>query len=420
MGFWEDLGHVIIGGVLGGPAGAITVFGVEHGEEVIEVTIDLANEIVQIGADIYRAIPPEAFAVAGDPLHWLLKKEFEDEIILLGEIAGKAIIVGGLTWPALGPVGAIALGAVPLYVATGSLIGKIHFRKLNDQEWEMAQYIFRDSLDDRDNIILTDIGGKDGRAFVLPTVQEGPVFVNLGKDYEPNLTIPCGAVLFHELTHVWQSKKRILLEIYLYSARVQPDVPVFGEDDPYLFTPGSQWKDYNIEQQASIVEAWTVGATEKTSTHNNLLCGKGTNLDIGLGSREPFTINSPLFRYINGNVRRFDNGADTSSGGSVRKLLADGGHPTIKDMHPSPPPVWWSMSIQVANYSAASAQLDVTATSMYKNASLEVFITSNNQLIGTLAKNARGEYTGRFSLTDKPERITVRSNYDGEAISAVS
>lgn len=407
MGFWDKWGNVIIGAVLGGPAGAITVFGVEHGDEVVEVTIDLANDIVQIGADIYRAIPAEALAIAGFPQHALLKNVAEDELILLGEIAGKVIIVGGLTWPALGPIGAIALGAVPLYVATGSLIGKIHFRKMNDQEWEMARYIFRDSLYDRDNIILTDIGGDEGRQFVLPTVNEGPVFVNLGAAYEPTLTTTDGPLLFHELTHVWQAKRRKLLEIYLYSARVQEGVPIFGEDDAYLFTPGSQWSDYNIEQQGSIVEAWTLGASKKP---------------FDQGVREPFTINLPLFRYINGNVRRSDNGASTSGSGSIRQLLAEGGHQTIRDMHTAHPPVWWSVSITSANYAAANAQLVVEATSMYKSATLEVFITSNDQLIGTLTRTAPGEYEGQFPfpLTDTPESITVRSNYGGEATSAVT
>src|SRR3954452_16276826 len=149
MSWLGDLGKVIIGGVVGGPAGAIAVFTIDHGSNTVEGTIDVARQIVKIGTDIYRAIPPEAFALAGDPLQGLLKHEKEDELILLGNIAGNAAIMSGLYWPALGPVGAslaIAEGAIPLYITGLSLLGKLHHRLLNDREWEMAQYIFRGSL----------------------------------------------------------------------------------------------------------------------------------------------------------------------------------------------------------------------------------------------------------------------------------
>src|SRR5512132_2917818 len=157
MGIFGDIADVIIGGALGGVGGAISVFTVEHGTEVVSGTIDVARQIVQIGTDVYRAIPPEAFALGGDPLHGLLKHEFEDELIMLGQIAGETAIFSGLSWPVLGPIGAsavIAAGAIPAFVAVGSIIGLLHHRLLNDQEFEMAQYVFRGSLMDRDEIIL--------------------------------------------------------------------------------------------------------------------------------------------------------------------------------------------------------------------------------------------------------------------------
>ncbi|MGH8064152.1 MAG: hypothetical protein ACRERE_02705 [Candidatus Entotheonellia bacterium] len=321
MGILGDIGKVIIGGVLAGPAGAISVFTVEHGTEVIEGTIDVARQIVTIGTDVYRAIPPEAFALAGDPLHGLLKHEAEDELILLGQIGANAAIFSGLFWPALGPIGAslaIAQGAVPLYVTVGSLVGKLVHRLLHDDEWEMARYIFRDSLYDRAEIILTNLGGVNGRPFVYPIGPLGPVFVNLGNRYVHNLTTPDGPVLFHELTHVWQAKQRVLTEIFLYDAL----------ERAYDFTHGGQWSEYSLEQQPSIVEAWTQGAIDRIA-------------DVFSRVRNKFAIGSPVFRYINGNVRRSDDEAETGSGRSVRQLLTDGGHRTMKDMHSEPPLVWW-------------------------------------------------------------------------------
>jgi hypothetical protein len=330
MGLLGDIGRVIIGGVLGGPGGAISVFTVQHGTKVIEGTIDVARQIVKIGRDVYRAIPPEAFALGGDPLHGLLKHEFEDELILLGTIAGDVAIFSGLSWPASGPIGAslaIGQGAVPLYVTATSVVGKLHHRLLNDQEWQMARYIFRDSLYNRDDIILTNLGGSEGRQFVYPISTLGPILVNLGNAYVHDDTTPNGPLLFHELTHVWQAKQRVLREIFLY------DTVRAALNEEYEFTPPTpdrQWNEYGTEQQASIVEAWTLGATA--------LSPGGFNE----GAHNRFAISSPLFRYINGNVRRSDDRASTSSGRSVRQLLADSGHRTLRDLHPPSPLVWWA------------------------------------------------------------------------------
>jgi len=322
MSLLGDIGKVIIGGVLGGPGGAISVFTVEHGTEVLEGTIDVARQVVEIGTDVYRAVPPEVFALGGDPLHGLLKHEAEDELIFLGQIAGDAAIFTAVTWPAVGPIGA----APHLYVTGKLLLGKVHYRLMNDQEWEMARYIFRDSLYDRADIILTNLAGVNGRPFTYPLAPLGvPVVVNLSGRYRPDVATPDGPTLFHELTHVWQAKERVLREIFFYDA--VPD----AVENAYAFTPGGQWSEYGTEQQANIVEAWTRGATE---------C-QGQPPQFNVGARNKLAIGTPLFRYINGNVRRSDDGARTGSGRSVRQLLADGGHRTMKDMHSNPPTVWW-------------------------------------------------------------------------------
>lgn len=326
MGLLRDIGRVVIGGIVGGPAGAISVFAVDHGAEVVEGTIDVARQIVEIGSDIYRAIPPEAFLITGGPLQGLLKHEFEDELIWIGQIGANVALVSGLSWAALGPVGAslaIAQGAIPLYITTGSVVGKLHQRLLNDQEWEMAEYIFSDTLIDRSQIVLTSLGGLDGRPFVYPGTT-GTVFVNLGHSFVHNATTKDGPLLFHELTHVWQVKEKLFSEVFLYDASVQ-----LTEADPYLFRPGNQWRKYNLEQQAGLVEAWTRGATARGTA------GFDDN------ARTKFTMGSPVFRYVNGNIRRGNAGADTSSGRSVRSLLREGGHRSVREMHSPPPPVWW-------------------------------------------------------------------------------
>jgi hypothetical protein len=328
MGILGDIGKVIVGGVLGGPGGAIAVFTAQHGEEVLEGTIDVARQIVRIGTDVYRAVPPEVFALGGDPIHGLLKHEAEDELVLLGQIAGDAIVFAGLTWPAVGPFGA----AGHLYVTGRLLLGKVHHRRPNAQEWEMAQHIFRDSLPDRRDVILTNLGGLDGRPFTYPLAPLcRPIMVNLAGAYDPDSTVADGPLLFHELTHVWQAEQRLLREIFFYDARVL----LTEGRSAYYFEPGQQWDDYNIEQQASIVEAWTRGATRRAE---NLPTGSDRFDD---GARRPFAIASPVFRYLNGNVRRSRRTARTDSGRSVRRLLREGGHSTMAEMQTEPPTPWW-------------------------------------------------------------------------------
>jgi hypothetical protein len=326
VGLLGSIGRIIIGGALGGPAGAISVFTVEHGDDVLEGTIDVANQIVEIGEDIYRAIPPAAFFLAGDPIHGLLKHEFENEIILIGRIGVDVGLFTGLTWPLLGPLGMTAdilKGLLPTFVNEGLLDGLLAHRLLNDQEWEMAQYIFHDTLFARSDIVLTDLGGIDGRPFVLPTGVGEQALVNLGHNYTHNVTIPNGPVLFHELTHVWQAKRKHLTEIFLYDARVTLT------DRPYDFEPGAQWNQYNLEQQASIVEAWALGSTRKA------------NEVFDAPSRGKLSIGSPMFRYINRNIRRKDTEGSSGNGRSARQLLKEGGHRRMNQMHSRPPAIWW-------------------------------------------------------------------------------
>jgi hypothetical protein len=214
------------------------------------------DKIVKFGTDVYRAVPPEVFALGGDPIHGLLKHEAEDELIMFGLIAGDAAVFAGVTWPAVVPFGA----AAHLYVTGRLLLGKVHYRPPNSQEWEMAQYIFRDSLPDRSDVLLTNLAGLEGREFTYPLGPTGrPILVNLAGNYDPDSTTPDGPLRFHELTHAWQVNQQVLREIFFYDAGVL----LTEGDDVYFFQPGDQWRDYNIEQQGSIVESWTLGATQR-------------------------------------------------------------------------------------------------------------------------------------------------------------
>jgi hypothetical protein len=78
---------------------------------------------------------------------------------------------------------------------------------------------------------------------------------------------------------------------------------VAAKDRDYDYILGKQWRDYGLEQQASIVGDFAKGTVEHGKDHD----------------ASPLSIGSPLFRYIHRNVRRNDNGASSPNGKSLRE-----------------------------------------------------------------------------------------------------
>ncbi len=74
-----------------------------------------------------------------------------------------------------------------------------------------------------------------------------------------------------------------------------------------------------------------------------------------------------------------------------------------------------TVSIQLAEYSAGNAQLRVEATGSNASATLTVYVTSTNTLIGTLRNEGGGRYRGDLSWSTNPQNITVRSSLGGSA-----
>jgi hypothetical protein len=79
-----------------------------------------------------------------------------------------------------------------------------------------------------------------------------------------------------------------------------------------------------------------------------------------------------------------------------------------------------TVSITRAEYESGNRRLRVEATSTRATATLRAFVTSNNQLIGTLSNDGGGRFRGEFSWPVNPQSITVRSNFGGEATRTVT
>jgi hypothetical protein len=84
------------------------------------------------------------------------------------------------------------------------------------------------------------------------------------------------------------------------------------------------------------------------------------------------------------------------------------------------PPGSDTVSITRAEYDSGNRRLRVEATSTRATATLQVFVTSSGQLIGTLSNEGGGRFRGEFSWPVNPHSITVRSNFGGQATSTVT
>jgi len=73
------------------------------------------------------------------------------------------------------------------------------------------------------------------------------------------------------------------------------------------------------------------------------------------------------------------------------------------------------VTITRAEYQTGNHRLRVEATSTRANATLQAFVTSTNQLIGTLSNAGGGRFRGEFTWPVNPQNITVRSNFGGQA-----
>lgn len=82
----------------------------------------------------------------------------------------------------------------------------------------------------------------------------------------------------------------------------------------------------------------------------------------------------------------------------------------------APPPAADTVSIQRADYTASKRTLGVEARSTNSSATLRVFKTSTNELIGTLRNEGGGRYRATFSnVASNPGNITVTSSAGGTA-----
>ena len=188
---------------------------------------------------------------------------------------------------------------------------------MTPDEQRFVDTVFHGTLPPFEDIILTNLTGIGGTAFVCPNGR-GQILVNIGRvnnqgdsayddprsfaDEEGGPYPSAGKLLIHELVHAWQ----------IEHTNFVPGLVCEGIGNQLTgqpYEPGAAarpWGDYNLEQQATIVDEWYAptsrgGAYSRFASMHRL---------------------HPFYRYVCKDVRgepMLPTGAMASSGGAVAR-----------------------------------------------------------------------------------------------------
>jgi hypothetical protein len=216
-----------------------------------------------------------------------------DESLGAGGLVGVAVAGGVLV--VFGP------GALVPAIAVGAIAGLavelfIKHRQMTDEEFAFADRVFRGTLPSK-RIVLTNLLGLGRRPFTMPTVGDA-ILVNLGAGFDDPIRYTgygdadnpkrqkAGQLLIHELTHAWQIATTTFLPGMICGGVLNQATTIGGDMSVYKYGPaGPPFRDFNLEQQASIVDDWFAGTDPQ--------------------SFPPLTESdeNPYFRYVRDNIR---------------------------------------------------------------------------------------------------------------------
>lgn len=150
-------------------------------------------------------------------------------------------------------------------------------RSLTGPEESEARRVFKTS------IFLGRVEISDGLGFgerPYTSVGLSVYTLHLGPDgFKDAISPRMRSTFIHELTHVWQGQHDTLGFGYMIESVISQGKSLItsgSTDGAYNYTVGKDWTDYNVEQQAEIVEDWYAGGMPE---------------------------NSAAFRYIRDNIR---------------------------------------------------------------------------------------------------------------------
>lgn len=127
-------------------------------------------------------------------------------------------------------------------------------RLLTPAEYAWATSVFGDTLPPRERIRVSPAVGRHRRPFTFPSPgRRATVFLG-AHERDPVATAP--ALFAHELTHVWQLGHARHVLPWLANAVVVQLRFSLGTNVYDVGDGTRPWADYNVEQQAALVERW--------------------------------------------------------------------------------------------------------------------------------------------------------------------
>ncbi len=161
-------------------------------------------------------------------------------------------------------------------------------RSLSTAEKNLAKSVFQNTIN-YDMVRITNTLGAGGRPW---TTNTPPLYmINVGSDYS-SLTAnnERKLLLIHELAHVWQGQH---LVPFMHNSAAHQTLSAINNggdvSSAYSYRVGKPWRQYNVEQQASIVEHWYMPAN---LCFENGVCGGGMKTTDG------------RYRYIRDHIRK--------------------------------------------------------------------------------------------------------------------
>jgi hypothetical protein len=143
----------------------------------------------------------------------------------------------------------------------GASITASGIRPLKSGEIAYARRVFRETVP-YGEVFVTPLMGAGGAAFTLPgptgyMLNVGPTAFSQDMSGPPDLK----QLLIHELTHVWQGEHGSWPGSYVFDSVWHQGKSIAQTGDrnnAYTYTAGRPWSWYNVEQQANIVQDWSV------------------------------------------------------------------------------------------------------------------------------------------------------------------
>jgi len=123
-------------------------------------------------------------------------------------------------------------------------------RALTAAEITEAKTVFLDTINYK-QVVIADALGYGGRPFTLVNGDMYTLFMG------PSVFAAMGASdwhdFIHEMTHVWQGQNHLISSGYMLNSVVSQAI---DGQSAYDYKVGDFWGEYNVEQQAHLVEDW--------------------------------------------------------------------------------------------------------------------------------------------------------------------